>query len=108
MTLIDLIIAVSGVLSIFMTQCIGVTPRKWACIIALVGQPFFLYETFSSEAWGMFIVSVAATFAWTRGLVNHWLLPLAAQYVHLLPGRAFFMGRVSEQLPISNKTEIKS
>ncbi len=69
--LVQVIIMVTGVISIYFAMDEKEHYRKWACIIGLLGQPFWLYITFSSEQWGMFFVSVAATYSWGRGIKTY-------------------------------------
>ena len=48
--------------------------KKYACIFGLIGQPFWLYTTYNSEQWGMFILSLFYTYAWWLGIKNNWLM----------------------------------
>lgn len=47
--------------------------KRWGFIIGLVSQPFWLYETYMSEQWGMFAVSVFYTYSWCQGIYNYWI-----------------------------------
>jgi len=40
-------------------------------IFGICGQPFWIYATFSSHQWGMFIVAIWFTLNHIRGLINH-------------------------------------
>jgi hypothetical protein len=71
----QLILFISGVLAIFLTQDPRAEYRRWACIVGLAGQPFWLASTFAWSTWGMFCLSVLYTCAWLRGLWVHWLSP---------------------------------
>jgi len=43
---------------------------KCGFILGLCGQPFWLYTTFVSEQWGIFLVSFWFVFNYIRGLIN--------------------------------------
>jgi len=47
--------------------------RRWGFIIGLVGQPFWLYVTFTSKQWGMFTLSLWYTYTWCLGIYNYWI-----------------------------------
>ncbi|MBR8137216.1 hypothetical protein [Burkholderia cenocepacia] len=46
------------------------TPRqqRWGAVVGLVGQPAWLYLTWSTLEWGMFVVSVFFTGCYVRGV----------------------------------------
>ena len=46
--------------------------RRFACLFGVAGQPFWLYESFRSEQWGIFVLSIIYTFAWLRGVRHFW------------------------------------
>lgn len=69
---VQTVIAISGVLSILITQLPYRRPQRWACLIGLVGQPFWLVITYSPVTLGMFAVSVATTLAWLVGVWRYW------------------------------------
>lgn len=71
----QIIIAFTGVIAIFLTQQEERKDwKKYACIFGLIGQPFWLYTTYNSEQWGMFILSLFYTYAWWLGIKNNWLM----------------------------------
>lgn len=69
------IIAITGALSIWLTQDPRLSWQRWAPIAGLVGQPFWLVATWASAQWGMFALTLVFTAAWLRGLNRHWLEP---------------------------------
>lgn len=66
-------IAVFGVSAIWLSQSANVKARKWAPVLGLAGQPFWIYATFEAGQWGIFILSMFYTAAWARGIKTQWL-----------------------------------
>ena len=72
-SLIQVAIAITGVLAIWLTNDSNIERRKYASIFRLLGQPFWVYTTYVTAQWGIFILSIVYTFAWLRGFKNNWL-----------------------------------
>lgn len=66
------IIAISGVVAIFLTQSRNADHHKYACLFGIIGQPLWVLATYQSEQWGMFVLAICYTFAWISGIVNFW------------------------------------
>jgi len=66
------VIAITGVIAIWLTQDTRSEWRRYACLFGLAGQPFWIYSLWGTEQWGMFVVSVFYTAAWARGFWVHW------------------------------------
>ena len=47
--------------------------RRFAPIVGLCGQPFWLTETYGK--WGMFVLCLAYTGVYLRGAYVHWIKP---------------------------------
>jgi len=45
---------------------------RWGYLLALAGQPFWVWECCRARQWGMLAVSLWFTVSWARGAVNHW------------------------------------
>lgn len=58
---------------------------RWGYLLGFAGQPAWLYVTFVSGQFGMFVVSLAWTAVWGQGVWEQWLLPFfkAALEKHL-------------------------
>lgn len=67
------IIAITGFAAIWLANDRNEQRRKWAPVIGLLGQPFWLIETWQSGQVGMLLLSVAYTVAWLRGFRQHWM-----------------------------------
>lgn len=70
--MIQTAILLLGGLAIWMTHSPGEQARRYAPIVGLVSQPFWLVETFNAAQWGMFALSVWYTAAWLRGINREW------------------------------------
>lgn len=68
--MIQIIIAISGGLAIWLTQTKNF--QRFAPIIGLIGQPFWFYSAFVTEQWGIFALTAFYTIAWFKGLKLHW------------------------------------
>ena len=77
-TIIDQIaILLTGVVAIWLTQDKREHWRRWACIFGMVGQPFWIHTALSAEQYGIFVINLLYTYAWGRGIWNHWLCQAA-------------------------------
>jgi hypothetical protein len=66
------IIFVSGIGSAFLTQVPDDELNRYACIVALISAPLWLYETYKGKQWGMFWVCMGYNFVWLYGLYINW------------------------------------
>ncbi|MEP7367728.1 MAG: hypothetical protein ABI972_31090 [Acidobacteriota bacterium] len=66
------IIAICGVLSVFMSQSPNFDARKWAPIVGLVAQPFWLFASWKAEQYGIFLLSFVYAAGWMRGIRTYW------------------------------------
>lgn len=67
-------IALTGAIAIWLAQSVDYERRRWACLVGLAGQPFWIYSSWEAEAWGMFAVTLLYTAAWSRGAYDNWWL----------------------------------
>jgi hypothetical protein len=47
--------------------------RKWSPVIGIIGQPFWIWDTFMSQTWGIFFVSVVYLGVWAGGIKKYWI-----------------------------------
>lgn len=66
-------IAACGVTTVFLSQDLRESRRRWACIFGLTAQPFWFYATYTAEQWGIFALTFLYTLGWSRGVFNHWI-----------------------------------
>jgi hypothetical protein len=55
------------------------TRFRYGFVAGLLGQPFWMYETFTKEQWGMLFVSLWFTVSHIRGIKNNFNLPVFMQ-----------------------------
>lgn len=63
----------TGVTAIWLSQDPREDHRRWACILGLVGQPFWFYMAWSTEKMGVFLLCFLYTLSWWRGFRHFWL-----------------------------------
>lgn len=68
----QLIIAITGPLSIWWVNDPRRSYRRLACVIALVGQPAWLYAAYIAEQWGILPVELLYLAAWVKGFHQQW------------------------------------
>lgn len=68
-------IALFGFLAIWLNYAKTARRRRWAPVFGLIGQPFWMYATWSSQLWGVLLLTVIYTIAWMRGVYVHWVSP---------------------------------
>lgn len=72
--MVQIAIALTGLAAIYLTQQTKhPTLTKYACILGLIGQPFWFYETFQAQQWGIFVLCFGYTYAWCLGFYNNWI-----------------------------------
>lgn len=66
-------IALFGVTACLLSQDHRPNLRQWACVLGLIGQPFWFYATWKASQWGMFALCFVYTYAWALGFYNNWV-----------------------------------
>lgn len=69
----QIIIAVCGMASVWLSQDAEHDRRKLACIFGIAAQPFWMYATWKAEQWGIFALSFVYAAGWIRGINTYWL-----------------------------------
>lgn len=46
--------------------------RRWAPVVGLVSQPFWIMSAWQTQAFGVGIISAWYTYCWIRGIKNNW------------------------------------
>lgn len=70
----QILIAITGITAIWLTQQSKEPWKKYACLFGIVGQPFWFYSAYTNEQWGIFILCIFYTYAWALGVKNNWIL----------------------------------
>ena len=63
----QLIILLTGPLSVYWANDKRETYRKFAATLALLGQPAWFYAAWIARQWGIFILDIFYVYAWYRG-----------------------------------------
>jgi hypothetical protein len=71
----QILIPLTGVTAIWLTQSPNENARRYACLFGLAAQPFWFWATWEAQQWGIFAVSILYTASWLRGFRTHWLKP---------------------------------
>ena len=69
----QVMILCTGVPAVFLTQSRKEQWRRYACLLGMAGQPFWIYAAVSAEQWGILVINCLYTFAWAKGIWVHWL-----------------------------------
>jgi hypothetical protein len=67
------VLFVLGTTAVWLSQDPRDDRRKWACIIGITAQPFWLYATWKAEQWGIFALTFVYAAAWIRGIWHFWI-----------------------------------
>lgn len=70
--MIQLALAFFGLTALFMATGHNPRARRWAPIIGLCGQPFWVAFSISASAWGLLALSIAYSAIYVRGIWLQW------------------------------------
>lgn len=70
-----------GMTAVFLVNDHRPSVSKWGPVCGLCAQPFWFYEAFSHEQWGIFVCSFVYCYSWMRGYYNAWWRVSPAQIV---------------------------
>lgn len=66
-------IALCGIATVWLSQDPDVSLQRWACVVGLIAQPFWLTTTYRAKQWGMFVLAIGYTLGFMRGVWTFWL-----------------------------------
>ncbi len=70
---VQFLIACTGITALWITQQKNERLKKYACIVGIIGQPFWIYSTYHSEQWGIFTLCFFYSYIWCLGIYNNWI-----------------------------------
>jgi hypothetical protein len=70
--LIQIGIAFTGVIAIWLTQQRRENWKKYACLFGMAGQPLWFYSAYTAEQWGILALTIFYTYSWWLGINNNW------------------------------------
>lgn len=66
-------IALCGLVAVLLTQDTNPERRRYACLFGLAGQPFWFFAAWKAQQWGVGLITVFYTLAWSRGIWTMWI-----------------------------------
>jgi len=69
----EVLITLTGVTAIWLSQDRRYNVRRWASVVGLVGQPAWFYLMWTSELYLMFFLCFLYTASWLKGFYNYWV-----------------------------------
>ncbi len=85
----QIMIALTGVVAIWLTQQSNNSIKKYACLFGMAGQPFWFYSAYSNEQWGVFALCFFYTYSWGVGIYN-WIVEIEPDiWIHLKTGNEY-------------------
>lgn len=70
--LIQFALAFFGLTALWMATGHNTRSRRWAPVVGLCGQPFWLWFAISAQAWGLLVLSLAYSLVYIRGAYVQW------------------------------------
>lgn len=69
---IQFALAFFGLTALYMATGHNTRARRWAPIVGLCGQPFWLLFSAQTQAWGLFTLSLVYSGVYVRGIWLQW------------------------------------
>ena len=70
--MIQFALAIFGLSALFMAMGHNARARRWAPVVGLCGQPFWVAFAVQSSAWGLLALSLAYSAVYVRGAWVQW------------------------------------
>jgi hypothetical protein len=70
--MLQLALAFFGLTALFMAMGNNPRARRWAPVVGLAGQPWWLAYAIQSHAWGLLLLSIAYSAVYARGAFVQW------------------------------------
>lgn len=67
--LLQAVLAICGLSALWMATGPSPVLRKWSCLVGLIGQPAWMAYAWSTQGWGLMVLSVIYTLVYIRGLL---------------------------------------
>jgi multisubunit Na+/H+ antiporter MnhB subunit len=65
-------LAFFGLTALWLAMGTSARGRRWAPVLGLMGQPWWLLHAWSTSAWGLLVLSLAYTAVYARGAWVQW------------------------------------
>lgn len=66
------LISICGIASIWLSNAPQFGHRKWAPLIGLCAQPFWMYAAYKAQQWGILAMTFIYAAGWIRGIHTYW------------------------------------
>ena len=70
--MIQFALALFGLSALYMATGHNLVARKWAPVVGLCGQPFWMVFSVQASAWGLLALSVTYSAVYVRGIWLQW------------------------------------
>lgn len=70
--MIQFALAFFGLTAMWLAMGVSARGRRWAPIVGLCGQPFWIWFAIGVQAWGLLVLSLAYTAVYLRGAWLQW------------------------------------
>lgn len=70
--MIQLALAFFGLTAMWLAMGRNARGRRWAPLVGLCGQPFWMWFAHGAQAWGLLVLSLAYTAVYVRGAWVQW------------------------------------
>ena len=67
-------ISIFGITAAWLSMDLRLSYRKYACILGILGQPFWFYSSYNASQWGIFLLCFFYSASWIRGFNNYWII----------------------------------
>lgn len=71
--IIQLCIAAFGLTAVALALSLSPRARRWAPVVGLAGQPFWIAFALRADGWGVLALTVAYTLVYANGVRVQWL-----------------------------------
>lgn len=76
----QIVIAICGLSSVWLSQDARPRVARFACLFGLVAQPAWFYTSWQHQQWAIVALAFVYTAGWMRGVYNFWIKPRRAAF----------------------------
>ena len=67
------VILLCGLSTVFLSTAEQFHHRKWASLFGMTAQPFWLYDSYTNQQWGILLLSILFAGRWTQVFIRDWI-----------------------------------
>jgi len=73
LTIVDAIIPITSLIAVgIAVHSERPENKRWSPVVGIIGQPFWIYASYTAQTWGIFFLSVVYMFVWASGIKKYW------------------------------------